>query len=303
MSELDEIRVFVNLVEAQSSTKAADKMGLAISAISRRMKELETRLGVQLVQRTTRSMTVTEEGNRFYLSCKRILEDLQEAQNQVSDSAGELTGNIKIAAPLSFGVGHLSPAITEFMQLHPKVTIEIDMSDQRVDILAGGFDLAIRIGQLQDSTLMARKLADISSLVCCSERFLRQHGPFNEPKDLNAIPALVYANLKHAHKWECVDKNGKIERVKVSPKMRSNNGSIMRDSAIASLGMVCLPTFIIHDDIKNGRLTPVLRDYQWSNIGLYAVYPQTRFLSARVRSFIDFLAERFGGTPYWEIDS
>lgn len=300
MSELDEIRVFVTLVETQSSTKAAEKMGLAISAISRRMKELESRLGVQLIQRTTRRMTVTEEGNRFYLSCKRILEDLLEAENLVSDSAADLSGNIRIATPLSFGIGHLSSAIAIFMQLHPKVTIDIDMSDQWVDIVSEGFDLAIRIGKLQDSTLKARKLASMRNIVCCAPSLLAEFGPVTSPEELSGIPALVYSNLKNTTRWDYKDDNDMEGSIKVLPRMKSNNGDAMRDSAIAGLGVVCLPEFIVHQAINSGTLIPMLQEYQWFNSSIYAVYPPTRFLSARVRAFIDFLAERFGGTPYWQ---
>lgn len=300
MSKLEEMRIFVTLVEMGSSTKTANKLGLANSAISRRMKELESRLDVQLIQRTTRKMHVTEDGEIFYGQCKRILQDIDEAEALVSCAAHRLSGNIRIAAPLSFGVGHLSSAISAFMHQHPEVNIDIDMSDRRVDLIEEGFDLAIRIGKLDDSSLRARKLSPIRLMVCCSPSFIMQYGKIEHPDDLKALPALCYSNSKHPERWLYTAKSGEQGSVQVTPRMRSTNGDTLREAAIAGLGVVCEPTFITHNALRNKTLIPVLTDYEWFDMNMYAVFPETRYVSARVRALIDFLVSRFGDAPYWD---
>lgn len=300
MSKLEEMRIYVTLVELGSSTKTAEKLGLANSAISRRMKELESRLGVQLIQRTTRKMNVTADGEMFYAHCKRILQDIEEAETLVSGAAQHLIGNIRIAAPLSFGVGHLSSAIAAFMHQHPDVNIDIDMSDRRVDIIEEGFDVAIRIGKLEDSSLRARKLSPIRLIVCCSPSFLMQYGKIEHPDDLKSVPALCYSNPKQSERWYYTASNGQKGSVQVTPRMRSTNGDAIRECAIAGLGVVCEPTFITHNALRNKTLIPILTDYEWFDMNLYAVFPETRYVSARVRALIDFLVTRFGDNPYWD---
>ncbi|WJG08560.1 LysR family transcriptional regulator [Aliiglaciecola sp. LCG003] len=300
MSKLDEMRVFVTLIETQSATRTAEKLGVANSAVSRRMKDLEQRLGVQLVKRTTRKMNITLDGELYFARCKQILDDLEEAERQVMRASGDLSGNIKIATPLSFGIGHLSSAIAAFMHLHEKVNIDLDMSDRRVDIVEEGFDLALRIGNLDDSSLRARKLSAVKHVVCCSPSLLKGFGPIQNPNDLKQLPALCYSNIKQPNRWRYTSKEGISGQVSVTPRLLSSNGDALRDAAIAGLGVVCEPTFICHTAIKQGLLVPVLTDYQWFDMNLYALYPQTRYLSARTRTLIDFLAKRFGDTPYWD---
>jgi DNA-binding transcriptional LysR family regulator len=300
MSALDEMRVFVNVVEANTSTKAAERMGIAVSAVSRRLKDLEARLGATLMQRTTRRMHLTEDGKLFYERCKRLLDDLHEAEQQVSRSAQTLNGIIKISTPVSFGVTHLAPALADFMHQHEKVTIHLDMSDQRVDLIEEGVDLAIRIGQLEDSTLIARKLADIRHVVCCSPDFLKKHQPIKTLEHLADLPALCYANLANPTRWKCTSAEGIEQSVKVKPALLATNGEALREFAHKGLGIMCEPTFIVNESIDNGLLKPVLTEYQWYGMGLYAIYPHTRHLSLRVRTLIDFLVERFSGIPYWD---
>ncbi|TRY31299.1 LysR family transcriptional regulator [Aliiglaciecola sp. M165] len=300
MNQLEEMRIFVTLVECKSASKAAEKLGLANSAVSRRMKDLESRLGVQLMQRTTRRMHITEDGETYFQRCKRILEDIEETESLISSSAQRLQGTIKIAAPLSFGIGHLSSALAAFMHQHEAIEIDLDMSDRRVDIIQEGFDLALRIGQLEDSSLRARKLSHIKHVVCCSPAFLRQYGPIDTPEKLMQVPTLCYSNIKQPDRWRYQTAKGEASDVQVSPRMRSSNGDSLREAAVAGLGIICEPTFICHTAIKRGLLVPVLTDYQWFDMDLYAIYPQTRHVSARVRTFIDFLSQRFGEDPYWD---
>jgi DNA-binding transcriptional LysR family regulator len=300
MNELTQIKSFVALVESGSISKAAERMDIAVSAVSRRLKELESSLGVQLVQRTTRKMHITEAGEKFYRRCGRLLDDLEEAKHEASNTATALSGTLKIATPLSFGVAHLSPAVAAFMHLHPQIKIELDMSDRRIDLVEEGLDLAIRIGTLEDSSLMARKLASVRHVVCASPDFLNRHGIPSTPQDLSALPALCYGNLSQPDTWHYHDKDSKPGQVKVPMRMRANNGDALVEAAIAGLGVLCEPSFIVHGSVERGVLKPLLTDYQWNPMGIFAVYPQTKHMPTRVRAFIDFLVSSFGDTPYWE---
>ena len=300
MNEFSQIKTFITLVENQSLSKAAEKMDIAVSAVSRRLKELESNLGVQLIQRTTRKMHLTEAGEKFYQRCGRLLDELEEAKQEASNSSTVLGGTLKIAAPLSFGVAHLSPAIAAFMHLHPQIKIDLDMSDRRIDLVEEGLDLAIRIGTLEDSSLMARKLASVRHVVCASPDFFNQYGTPETPQDLSNMPALCYGNLDQPDTWHYRDKENMPCKVKVPMRMRATNGDALVEAAIAGLGVLCEPSFIVHGAVKRGVLMPVLTDYQWYAMNIYAVYPQTRHVPTRVRALIDFLVSHFGDTPYWE---
>lgn len=300
MNELEEIRSFVHLVDAGSATRAAELRGLATSAISRRMKDLETRLGVQLVKRTTRTMSLTDEGRLFYDRCVRLLAELAEAEAEVTQQNTHLSGKLKVAAPLSFGVKHFAPSIAEFMQLHPDIDVELDLSDRRVDLVEEGFDLAIRIGELADSSLMARKVASCRHVVCASPEYFSKYGLPERPVDLEGMHGLCYANLPNPTLWQYRDNDGNKSAVKVKPRLLATNGDALKEAAIAGVGVLCEPSFIVHRAIDEGKLYPVLIDYRWYNMGIYAVYPSTRHLSVRVRTLIDFLSKLFGEKPYWE---
>jgi len=300
MNEFSQIKTFVALVENHSISKTAEKMDVAVSAVSRRLKELETSLGVQLIQRTTRKMHLTEAGEKFYQRCGRLLDELEEAKQEASNSVATLAGTLRIGTPLSFGVAHLSPAIAAFMHLHPQIKIDLDMSDRRVDLVEEGLDLAIRIGTLEDSSLKARKLASVRHVVCASPDFLNRYGIPATPQDLSAMPALCYGNLDQLDTWHYRDQENVPAKVKVPLRMRATNGDALVEAAVAGLGILCEPSFIVHGAVERGLLIPVLTDYQWYEMNIYAVYPQTRHVPARVRAFIDFLASHFGAKPYWE---
>ncbi|MFC4698988.1 LysR family transcriptional regulator [Glaciecola siphonariae] len=293
MLNLLEMKTFTTLVECQSSSKTAELLGVANSAVSRRIKDLESHLGVQLIKRTTRRMSVTDDGMHFYQRCRRILEDIEEAEHELNNQARDIKGTIKLSAPLSFGVKHLAPIITEFMLAYPAINIDVDLTDRRIDLLEEGFDLAIRIGKLEDSSLRARKLAPIRHLVCASPQFLSAHGPIETPSQLQDLPALCYSNIKHPDRWDFTDQYGKKGSVRIQAKMRSSNGDTLRHAACAGLGLICEPEFIVKDCLANNTLKAILTDYTWYEMNLYAVYPQTRFVSKRLRVFIDFLAAHF----------
>ena len=301
MGRLESMDSFVKVVEAGSISGAADKMGVAKSAVSRRLKELEDHLGVALFNRTTRKMNLTESGQSFYAQSLRILEDVLEAELATSQAHGELKGRLKVALPLSFGLMHLGPAINDFLQAHPNIEFDLDFSDRQVDLMQEGFDLAIRISSdLPDSSLIARRIAPVKTVMCASPAYLERLGTPSSIDDLETHHCLVYSLLRDSETWHLEDAQGKSVSTKIRPRLKASNGEYLRDAAVSSQGIVMLPTFISHKEIENGALVPILPEYSLANLNAYAIYPQTRHLSQRVRAFVDFIVKRFAGTPYWD---
>lgn len=303
MARLAEIQVFIQIVDSGSITAAAERLDLAKSAVSRRLSELEARLRVQLFHRTTRKLTLTDSGRGFYERAVRILSDLEEAELAVSHAHQELQGPLKIAAPLTFGLRHLGPAINEFNLRHPQIQFEIDFNDRLIDVVQEGFDLAIRIAQLQDSSLIARRIATISLITCASPAYLEQHGAPQTLEELNTHTCLAYSYLENPAVWHYHDQHGNEMNIRVTPSLQANNGDYLLAAAIAGLGIVRQPRFIAYKAIQRGELIPILTDFTIPTLNAYAIYPPTRHLSQRVRAFVDFLIERFGGTPYWDVAS
>ncbi|NOX43666.1 MAG: LysR family transcriptional regulator [Gammaproteobacteria bacterium] len=300
MLKTEEIQAFVHIVKAATMTAAAVRLGVAKSAVSRRLSELEEQLGVELFHRTTRKLVLTESGQGFYTRCIQILTDLEEAEHAVSQSHHELSGQLRVAAPLSFGVMHLGPAIIEFQKQHPKLSFDIDFNDRQIDLIQEGFDVGIRIADLKDSSLIARKLAKMSTVVCASPGYIKQHGAPITPEELVNHPCITYSYLDNPNHWSFINNQGAEKIIKVPKLMQANNGSFLSDASIAGLGILRQPTFIAYESITKGLLIPILQNFSIAEINAYAIYPPTRHLSQRVRRFIDFLVERFSGTPYWE---
>lgn len=299
MDRLDDMTAFVKVVECKSFTLAADRLGISKSVVSRRMSELENRLGVRLLNRTTRRLGLTEVGQAFYDRCVRILADVEEAEHAASKLHGAPRGTLKVNAPLSFGLQHLTPALTGFLECYPELRIDMDLNDRYVDLIEEGFDLAIRIGRLRDSSLIARRLAPSRQAVVASPAYFARHGRPASPEDLTAHNCLVYTNVPLAEQWQFrID--AEVRSVRVGGTLRVNNGEVLRDAAIAGLGLAILPTFICGADIAAGRLDVALQDCTVSQSAVHAVYPHSRHLSPKVRAFVDFLAARFGPVPYWD---
>ena len=301
MDRLGNMQTFIRVVEAGSISGAADRMSVAKSAVSRRLKELETHLGVELFHRTTRRMNLTDTGRAFYHQSVRILDDLLEAELATSQAHAELQGTLKVALPLSFGLIHLGPAIDEFLHAHPKIEFDLDFNDREVDLMQEGFDLAIRIANLPDSSLIARHLAPIQTVICASPDYLERMGTPQSPDELTDHQCLVYNLVRDFEHWQLYDANKALVKVKVHPTLKAGNGEFLRDAALSGQGIVLLPTFIAYKAIEEGTLLPLFPDYHCPKLAAYAVYPQTRHLSHRVRAFVDFLVKRFEGTPYWDL--
>ncbi|MEQ8206345.1 MAG: LysR substrate-binding domain-containing protein, partial [Woeseia sp.] len=278
----------------------SDRLDIAKSVVSRRIAALEDRLGGQLLRRTTRKLHVTDAGQRFYEQSVQILGDLDEAESAVAHQQGELQGVLNVALPLTFAAQHMADPIAEFSRRHPKVRFNLALNDRRVDLLAEGADIALRIGKLEDSTLIARHLFDVRSVICGSPAYLRQHGVPKTPVELREHRCLAYGNLPDPGMYVCVDKDGIEHRVGVQTAMTATSGDFLNQIARRDLGLVLQPRFIAGDAIESGALVPVLTDYEWPVLPAYAVYPPTRHLSYRVRAFIDFLVETFGEKPTWD---
>ena len=303
MDKFEDLQAFVAVVEAGSFTAAAQRLDVAKSAVSRRVSALEERLGVQLLHRTTRSLNLTEyRAAASTNTVPRILADLDEAESAIQQEHGELRGTLRVALPLSFGVRHMCKPIAAFSRRHPKIRFDLDLNDRRVDLVEEGMDLAIRIGHLPDSSLIARKLFDVHTVVCASPGYLSTHGEPESPDALGEHDCLVYSNLPDPDTWHWQDDQGRRQSVEVNVVMRASNGDLLANAAAHGLGIVIQPTFLAAEAIRRGNLVPILEDVAWPVSPAYAVYPPTRHMSYRVRAFIDFLVERFAGTPQWDRD-
>ncbi len=300
MDRLAHMEVFVAVVEAGGIGAAADRLGLAKSAVSRRLAELEARLGATLIHRTTRRLSLTDDGRAFYERCVAILADLDEAESAVRQARVALTGRLRITLPQSFGLLHLSPLIQAFMERHPDLRFELDFNDRQADLVREGLDLAIRIARLEDSSLIARRLCPIRSGVYASPDYLARHGTPATAADLRDHACLVYSNPRDPDLWTYTGPDGRAGGIRVPVRLASSSGEFLLRAALAGQGLIRSPTFFVHEALKAGRLVPVLADHAWPELSAYAVYPPTRHLSRRVRAFIDFLAEALAGEPYWD---
>jgi len=302
MDKFEDLQAFVAVVETGTFTAAADRLDAAKSAISRRVSALEERLGVQLLRRTTRVLNLTDTGQSFYEHSARILADLDEAEAAVQQEHGELRGTLRVALPLSFGVRHMCKPIAAFSKRHPNLKFDLDLNDRRIDLVEEGIDVAVRIAHLQDSSLIARKLFESTTVMAASPHYLKTHGSPETPAELRDHDCLVYSNLPDPSRWSWTDEKGKKQVVTVGTVMSASSGDFLTNAAAHGLGIVIQPTFLASEAIRRGNLVPILTDVEWPKSPGYAVYPPTRHLSYRVRAFIDFLVERFAGTPQWDRD-
>ncbi|MGF1545938.1 MAG: LysR family transcriptional regulator [Thiotrichales bacterium] len=300
MDRFEDLRVFVRVAEHGGVSAAANQLHIAKSAVSRRIADLEERLGVQLFRRSTRKLSLTDSGWGLYERAVRILADLEEAEAAVSQAHKTLRGRLRVAVPISFGLHHLGPAIVEFMQAHPEVEFDLEFNERQQDLLLEGFDLAIRIAQLEDSTLIARRLTPIRLVACASPAYLAAHGRPRHPEDLAFHPGLIYTNVPNPELATWRDSRGRARSVRVPARLRADNGEFLTRAACAGAGILIAPTFIVHRAVETGDLEAVLTDVCWRELAAHAVYPQTRHLSRRVRVFVDFLVERFAGAPTWD---
>lgn len=300
MDKFAAIRAFVQVVETGSFSDAASRLATGKSIISRRVSQLEKTLGVQLLHRTTRSQSLTAQGRLYYERAVRVLGDLDDAEQAVADASTGLRGRLRIAAPLSFGLHHLSAALNSFLNQHPGIELDLDLNDREVNLVEEGFDMAIRIGELPDSTLIARRLGTCRFITCASLAYLQQHGTPGHPRDLAEHIGLHYANASLTDAWQFRDDSGSPTVTIPGIRLRANNGDALAAAATAGLGIVSLPTFIVADALRDKRLQAILNDYRRAPIGIHALFPPGRLMPRRVQAFADFLVGRFGEHPYWD---
>jgi DNA-binding transcriptional LysR family regulator len=300
MDRLAEIEALIAVIESGSFSAAGERMDLAKSVVSRRITRLEQRLGSRLLNRTTRRLSLTDAGRNFYQRAVQILADLDDAEQGVSTETTGLRGTIKVAAPLSFGLAHLSSALTDFLDQHPAIDVNLDLNDRNINLVEEGFDLAVRIGELQDSTLVARRLGTSRMVTCASRAYLERHGEPLHPNDLQEHSGLQYSNIAYLQHWQFETHEGKTIQAQPQIRIRANNGDALATAAIAGLGITTGPTFILGRSIKEGTLVTILDEYTRPSVGIYALYPPGRLIPRRIQVFSDFLAERFGDNPYWD---
>lgn len=299
MDRFHAMAVFAKVVEQGSFARAADRLDLSTSAVSRHLADLESHLGVRLLNRTTRRLSLTESGQAFHERVVQLLADLEEAETAVTATAVSPRGTLKLTCAIAFGERYLAPVIADFIAKHPLVRFEVDLSDRTVDLVEEGFDLAVRIGALASQTLIARRIAQAQLVCCASPAYLAKHGTPSAPDDLTRHRCLEYAYMQTRGVWTFRDAAGRERRVHINGPVYANNGGFLGALAAQHVAIAFEPDFLVGDDIRAGRLVPLLREFTAPAIPIYAVYPSRRHLSAKVRAFVDFLAERFApGTPW-----
>ncbi|MCP5365619.1 MAG: LysR family transcriptional regulator [Hyphomicrobiales bacterium] len=299
MDRFAALRTYVTVVDKGSFAAAAEFLRISRAMATKHVADLEAHLGTRLLNRTTRRLSLTEAGADFLKRGQEILDLFDEAERAATTATAQPSGILRINAPVSFGVLHLADAVCAYHAAFPRVAVELSLNDRIVDLVEEGFDLAVRIGTLKDSSLMARRLAPCRLLVAAAPDYLRRHGDLSEPDDLQAHQCLLYTYASEGNLWQ-FEREGRVRAVKVAGPMRSNNGETLMRAAVNGMGVILQPTFMLSPAIQSGTLNVVLPDWNVPGLGIYAVWPHGRHLSAKVRSFVDFLVEQFTAEPYWD---
>ena len=301
MDRLASMTVFTRVVEVKSFTTAAKLLGISRAMASKHVQDLEHHLSIRLLNRTTRTLSLTDAGATFYDRCRQILELVQTAEEEAASQSLTATGKLRVAAPMSFGVGYVSPLVPSFLERHPDVRVDLVLNDRIVDLIDEGFDLAIRIGKLRDSSLIARKLCGTRLLVCAAPSYLARHGEPKRPEDLKTHRCLCYSLSSFGHEWQFRGNDGASVAVPIGEQIACNNGDALRLMAVQGAGLVQQPSFIVAEDIAAGRLMPVLGSYLGAEFGIHAVYPGSRNVVPKVRAFVDHMVSAFAPAPPWEM--
>jgi len=299
VDKLNSMNLFVEVVNGGGFTAAAEKIGLSRAQVSKAVMQLEAHLGARLLNRTTRRVSLTEIGRIYYERCKAILHDIDGVEDIAREQSSKPHGRLTLSAPTSFGMLHMNEVITQFIKQYPQVQISLSLADRFIDVVSEGFDLVIRIAALEDSSLIARKIAPCKRVFCASPDYLHREGIPQVPQDLGIHHCLIYSNDLKPGTWVLHGPHG-TEFIKVNGPLCADNGDILKSAAIAGLGITLLPTFIVGADLRAGRLQQVLSNYCPPEISIYAVFPSRRYLSAKVRTFVDFLSDYFGDKPSWD---
>ncbi|GHB12764.1 LysR family transcriptional regulator [Modicisalibacter luteus] len=299
MDRIDAMRAFITVVAEGSFTHAAERLDMSPQLVSKYVSQLEQHLGVRLLNRTTRRIHLTEAGIRYQQRAQQVLSDIDDMEHQLGDLQTQARGLLRISAPVSFATRHLAPLLKDFQCAHPGVSIDLQLNDRKVDIVEEGFDIALRIGHLKSSSLIAKRIVPIRLVMCASPEYLEQHGTPRRPDDLSTHRYLRYSYMEQedgdsAYRW--LPGRGQHSSV----DLVSNNGDVLVEAAIAGAGIALQPTFISGAAIKAGKLQIVLPEHEPEPMSLYAVYAHRQLLASKVRCFVDYLDGYFGDPPYWD---
>lgn len=297
MDKYQTMRVFTAVVDAGSFVAAGQALHLSKAAVSRHVADLELRLGVRLMHRTTRSLSLTPEGTLFLARCRDILANIEASEAEISTRSVTASGLLKLSVPVSFGIRHLAPLWHAFLQQHPQVTLDVQLADRVIDLVEEGFDLAVRIGRLADSSLVSRQLASTRLVLCAAPSYLQRHGTPRHPADLLQHAVLSYSLLAMGDDWQFTGPQGPVS-VRVRPRMWSNNGDSCIAAGIAGAGLMLQPTFLIADALAGGQLVEVMPEFRSAELGIHAVYPSRRFVLPKVRALVDYLAAQLAGATW-----
>lgn len=299
MDSIDAMRAFVTVVNEGSFSKAANTLNLSPQLVSKYVSKLEEKLGTRLLQRTTRQVSVTEAGSQYFIHAQQVLLSIDDMAAQLSGLHQKPKGTLRISAPVSFALKHMAKLTTDFQHRYPDVTIDLQLNDRKVDIVEEGFDIALRIGELKSSSLVAKQIAPIRVVLCASPEYLQQHGTPSTLAELDNHRYLHYSYINMEATGEIYEYL-KGRYFKQSSTFYSNNGDVLVESAVAGAGFVLQPTFIASEALSTGKLVPILPHYEPKPIHLYAVYAHKKLLPHKVRCFIDFLSDYYGSPPYWD---
>jgi len=300
MDGISAIPIFVAVTEQGGFAAAGRELGVSKSAVSKRISQLEARLGMQLLHRTTRKLSLTEAGERYLENAVIALAAAREAEDAVAELQGDPIGELKISVPMSFGRLHVAPLIPEFLKQYPKIELNMVMDDRFVDLVEGRFDMAIRAGTLPDSSLIARKIAPCHNVLCASPEYLAKYGEPKEPKELIHHNCIHYSYFSDFNEWTFIGANDLI-RIETSGQYQVNNSEALLEAVLGGIGVTRLPTFVAGPHIKTGRLVRILKPYGLPLQTIYAVFRERKYLPSKVRAFSDFLVNRLGkGTPAWD---
>jgi len=297
--DLDGLRTFVTIATLGNFARASEKLGISRAMASKRIADLEAELGVKLINRTTRSMSLTEAGRKMLATAETMFELLESAESEFRSANATPKGALRINAPMSFGVRHLGRIIDAFLLLYPEVVVELTLDDRVVNIVEEGYDVAVRIRRLEDSSLLARHLAPARLVLCASPDYLERRDAPQHPRDLGDHDCLVYDYMARQGMWS-FERDGQRQDVRIRGRLQSNNGDVLAQAAIDGLGIFLTPTFIAHEALRSGALRPVLRDWRAIEPAFFAVMPPGRVDVLKVRAFVDFLAKALGKEPYWD---
>ncbi|UGA57668.1 LysR family transcriptional regulator [Vibrio sp. VB16] len=298
MDKIDTMKTFLMVVQEGSFSKAAEKLNMSPQLVSKYVLALEDNLRTRLLHRTTRKVSTTEAGDRYYLRCQQVIEDIEDMEYSLTKLGQHVSGVLTISAPMSFGVKHLPKLLVDFQSRYPDLELDLKLTDVKIDIVEEGVDVALRIGKLKSSSLIAKRIAPINIAIMASPEYLQKKGTPQTPEELHHHTYLKYAYTDASFLFSRFDKNSMD--LKLSSNMTANNGDLLVNAAICGGGIVIQPTFIAGEALANGSLTRILVDYEPEAVGLYMVYANRKFLPSKVRAFVDFVSEYYGDEPYWD---